>query len=134
MKKKVKIKNIELKEPTYSKTPSKVVFSFSELKTISYTDAKKDGSFFIKFLARLSKLCSLDWDTINRSSRHGFGTEPMPISSLSIAAQGKAPSGVNSLQVFRATGDDHAFLGYKEGNVFYVVFIEYRFGDIYNHE
>ncbi len=33
----------------------------------------------------------------------------------------------------RATGDNHAFLGHRIGNVFNVIFIEHEFGDVYNH-
>lgn len=130
---KVKIKRQELREPPFVKTPAKVAFNFSELRTISYSDAKRDGAFFINFIGRLKKLCSLDWNTINRSERHSFGTETMSVSKLTKAAQEKAPSGVDSFKVFRATGNNHVFLGYREENIFYVVFIEYNFGDIYNH-
>ena len=31
------------------------------------------------------------------------------------------------------SGNNHAFLGYRDGSVFQVLFIEYKFGDIYNH-
>ena len=40
---------------------------------------------------------------------------------------------VGFLMAFRATGDNHVFLGFREGNVFQVVFVESSFGDIYNH-
>ena len=43
------------------------------------------------------------------------------------------PSGLTKLLVLRATGNNHAFLGYRDGSVFQVLFIEYKFGDIYNH-
>lgn len=49
------------------------------------------------------------------------------------AAQVHVPIGMASLLVFRATGDNHVFLGYREGNVFQVIFIEYQFGDVYSH-
>lgn len=35
--------------------------------------------------------------------------------------------------VFRATGDNHVFLGYHQKDTFEVIFIEYSFGDIYTH-
>ena len=34
---------------------------------------------------------------------------------------------------YRATGDNHVFLGYRDNNVFQVIFIEYQFGDVYVH-
>lgn len=33
----------------------------------------------------------------------------------------------------RATGDNHSFLGYRTEDVFQILFIEYQFGDIYQH-
>lgn len=129
---KIKVKAVKTKEPVIKKA-EKVSFSFAELRTYSYDKARKDGSFFIKFLERLSKISSLDWDTVDKSERHSYGTETMPVSMLAEAAKKKAPSGVEKLKVFRSMGDNHVFLGYREDNTFHVVFIEYKFGDIYKH-
>lgn len=52
---------------------------------------------------------------------------------MTAAAQTHVPKGMDSLLVFRATGDNHVFLGYREENVFQVIFIEYQFGDVYQH-
>lgn len=69
----------------------------------------------------------------NTSARHSYGMEKMKVSSMTQAAQVHVPIGMASLLVFRATGDNHVFLGYREGNVFQVIFIEYQFGDVYSH-
>ena len=67
---------------------------------------------------------------------------PEPRNSLSFGfkdvrdisyVKAKNPSGLTKLLVLRATGNNHAFLGYRDGSVFQVLFIEYKFGDIYNH-
>ena len=110
----------------------KVVFGFSKLQSISYTDTKK-VSFFIEYLERLKKLSDLDWKTVFTSQRHGFGTEPMPVSSLTPSARSLVPDGIENLLVFRATGDKHVFLGIQDANVFQVIFIEVNFGEIYPH-
>ena len=72
------------------------------------------------------------WNEINKSQRHSFGYEKISIKSIkkdiSIA------KGIDYLFSFRATGSNHVFLGFREGNVFKVVFIESKFGDIYNHD
>lgn len=60
---------------TIDKPKEGIVFGFSELSPYSYVEAKNDGTFFIDFLARLKKLCSIDWNTINVSGRHSFGKE-----------------------------------------------------------
>ena len=113
--------------------PINAVFGFSQLQPISYTEAENDSHFFLGFLDRLRKLSSLDWNTIWTTHRHSFGTEMIPSSRLKKAASNSMPLDLEKLIVLRATGDNHAFLGYREGNVFQILFIEYRFGDIYQH-
>lgn len=89
-----------------------ISFSFEYLQDFSFVDAKLDGVFSISFLSRLKKLGSLGWAEIAKMNRY---------------------PDVTKLHVFRATGDNHAFLGYRNGNVFNVLFIEYAFGDVYKH-
>ena len=108
-------------------------FGFSELADISYTKAENDSTFFISFIQHLKNFCRLSWKGIRTSQRHSFGAEPIDVKSLKTAAQQKVPDGLKRLLVLRATGSNHAFLGYRQGNIFQVLFIEYEFGDIYNH-
>lgn len=110
-----------------------VVFGFSELREISFKDAKRDSAFFVDFILHLRKFCQLSWDDIRTTQRHGLGSETIKVDSLSKKAKDLVPSGLRKLLVLRATGDNHAFLGYRDGNVFQVLFIEYSFGDIYSH-
>lgn len=123
---------VKQEEPIELKVGQKqyVSFGFDFLHDVSYTECK-NADFFISLLQRLKKLCSLDWNEINKSQRHSFGYEKIPISAIkkdiSIA------KGIDYLFSFRATGSNHVFLGFREGNVFKVVFIESKFGDIYNH-
>lgn len=118
---------------TIGKPKEGIVFGFSELSPYSYVEAKNDGTFFIDFLARLKKLCSIDWNTINVSGRHSFGKEKMYVKDMTPKAKFHIPSGMDCLMVLRAKGDNHAFLGYRDGNVFQVILIEYHFGDVYKH-
>lgn len=115
------------------KLQENIVFGFSELKDYSYVDSHNDSNFFISFLGRLKKLSSIDWDTANTSARHSFGMEKMYVRDMTKSAQAHVPLGITSLLVFRATGDNHVFLGYRDENVFQVIFIEYQFGDVYKH-
>jgi hypothetical protein len=115
------------------KSSEKIVFGFSEIRPYSYVDSHNDSSFFISFLDRLKKLSSIDWNTANTSGRHSFGMEKMYVCDMTKAAQTHVPEGMESLLVFRATGDNHVFLGYREDNIFQVIFIEYQFGDVYSH-
>lgn len=123
-----------IEAPIIGKTQQPIVFNFSELQPFSYVEGKKDGTFFIKFLERLQKLSGLIWNCINGSARHSFGTEKLYVKDLTKAAENLVPKGMSSLTVFRATGDNHSFLGYRDANdVFKVIFIEYNFGDVYSH-
>lgn len=132
------VKKFTIKQPKPSaavigKPQEKIVFGFSELRPFSYVDNHNDTSFFISFLDRLKKLCSLDWNTANTSARHSFGMEKMLVDNLTAAAKQHVPEGMTSLLVFRATGDNHVFLGYRDNSVFQIIFIEYNFGDVYSH-
>ena len=108
-------------------------FCFRWLQRSSY-DKCKDAAFFIDFLGRLSKLGQLGWAEIYKSSRHSFGIEKIPVKQLRV--QNLLPiftREIEELYVFRATGSNLPFLGIREEDVFQVIFIETRFGDIYSH-
>lgn len=107
-----------------------ISFRFDLLHEVSYTDCQI-SDFFIKFLKRLKQLCSLNWNEINTSPRHSFGYEKIPRNS--IKKEISITKEINFLFAFRATGDNRAFLGFRDGDVFQVVFIESNFGDIYEH-
>lgn len=82
----------------------------------------------------MQKLGDLGWDEINKSHRHGFGTEKMPVAQLKPTHRpGILTPDVEYLTVLRATGSNLPFLGIKLDNVFQVIFIETSFGDIYDH-
>ena len=80
---------------------------------------------------RLKKICGTDWKTVNIPQRHAIGCEKIPVTA--IKKDLKLTREVTFLLAFRATGDNHAFLGFRDGNIFQVVYIEAEFGDIYNH-
>lgn len=119
--------------PTLRESTDKVSFGFGGLHDNSFVNAVRDGGFFIDFINRLKSLCNIGWSGINTSWRHGYGFEKLSKSAMNKHIASLLPSGVDSLQVFRATGDNHVFLGYRDGNIFQILFIEYEFGDIYKH-
>lgn len=124
------IKKVEAPQESRVGQKQYISFSFELLHDASYTDCN-EPQFFICFLKRLKKLCELDWNEINKSQRHSFGYEKIPITAIkkdiSIARD------IDYLYSFRATGSNHVFLGFREGNIFKVVFIESKYGDIYTH-
>lgn len=108
------------------------VFCFKHLQTTSIKDCR-ESDFFFRFLERLQKLSNLGWNEIRKSPRHGFGIEPLPVDSIKPQLPAFITPDVKHLTVFRAHGDNRPFLGHQNGKVFHIVFIESRFGDIYDH-
>ena len=117
-----------------SEKREEIVFSFKYLQDKSITD-KTQSEFYYKYLFRLKKLCELGWKEINKSHKHSFGTEKIPREQIN--SKSDIPiltDDVTKLTVFRATGDNHVFMGVRDDNCFYVIFIEANFGDIYSHD
>lgn len=40
---------------------------------------------------------------------------------------------VKEIDVFRSNGDNRTFVGFQKGKIFYILFIEAKFGDICKH-
>jgi hypothetical protein len=130
-------KKVKKQEETIkiSKKPddSYPVFCFKYLQPYSYNKCS-DPEFFIEFLERLKKLGSLGWKGINTAARHSFGYEKIPKKQLKPTSFPPIiTEEVKELTVFRATGNNHPFLGIRVNDTFQVIFIETNFGDIYDH-
>ena len=108
-------------------------FGFGDLRDASFIKAKNDSDFFIDFIFHMRQFCKMNWNDVRTTQRHGYGTETIDVKCLNDGIMSQVPTGLTKLLVLRATGNNHAFLGYRDGNVFQVLFIEYRFGDIYKH-
>lgn len=126
---------ISIKEITELSEIDHPLFSFRYLHDVSYSDCR-DALFFIDFLKRLQKLSELGWNGIRASHRHGYGLEKIPISQLNARLKflpAFITPEVKELDVFRATGDNRTFVGFQKSKIFYVFFIETRFGDVCPH-
>lgn len=111
------------------------LFSFRYLRPVSI-DKCKNPEFFLRFLLRLKKLSELGWSEIRRSRRHLYGLEPIPRNCFKpdLKCIGEIlTDDVEKLHVFRVDSDNHPFVGLQIGKIFYVIFIEAEFGDIYDH-
>lgn len=105
------------------------------LKHLQWNSIKKgDAKLFRSFIERIQKLEELGWENINKSDRHSFGTEQMPITSLKHKVPTFVTPDVKTLCVFRYTGNNLPFLALRNGNILHVIFIEAKFGDIYDHD
>lgn len=111
---------------------SRPVFSFLHLRDVSYKKAR-DAKFFCDFIERLQKLSLLGWKQIEIEKRHGYGFEKMAVSSMKHELPPSITEDLEALYIFRATGKNHSFAGYRREDTFYIIFIEAQFGDIYDH-
>jgi len=134
-------KPIKIKEPEKRKTISRdtldqydyPIFCFKYFNDTSIKKCK-DSKFFIDFLNRLQKLSDLGWEEIRKSGKHQYGMEKIPIEKIKPQVPSFLTPDVTKLDVFRATGSNHPFVGFLNKTVFQVFFIETEFGDIYDHE
>ena len=143
---KFKLKKKQAKEPKISKQKNngrdekdsdrndlEPLFSF---KHLDLEESLKgcDKDVYLQFVHRLQKLSSLDWKTINASGKHQYGFERIPIKQL---RPRKLPSIVTdemkSLIAFRYAGDNRPFICLIQSGVIFPIFIEAKFGDIYDH-
>lgn len=125
--------SINLKKENLTPYP---VFCFKYLENTSIKKCK-NYKFFIDFIFRLQKLGELGWTIIDKSDKHGFGYEKVPISKLKPKKFPKiVTDDVKELTVFRANGNNLPFLGIRmpSSDVFQVIFIETNFGDVYDHQ
>ena len=109
------------------------LFSFKYLQKQSIENCT-DADFFRNFIFRLKKLSELGWNEIRKSDRHSFGMEKIPY--YKIRPKSQLPEFITpdaEFCAFRATGSNLPFLGIQSGKIFYIVFIEISFGDIYEH-
>jgi hypothetical protein len=130
---KIKKKNFQqnkIKNPTEnSGEVDYPVFCFKYLQTVP----KRDYEFYANFIERLKKLSNLTWKQIDIADKHGFGTEKMPLTQIKPSLPKFVTPDIDALTVFRADGDNRPFLGLRRGNVFHIIFIEEKFGDVYEH-
>jgi len=94
----------------------------------------KDHRFYTEFIVRLQKISQLTWNQVITTQRHGFGTKKLPVGQIKVRLPDFVTPDVTHLTVFRANGDNRPFLGLRNGSIFHIIFLEERFGDIYDHE
>jgi len=115
------------------KTDNYPIFCFKYLSDVSIKKCK-NSNFFYDFLMRLQKLSELGWTEIRKSHKHAYGLEPIPVFKIKpqVLPECITPD-VKYLHAFRASGNNLSFVGIQEQNIFRILFIETKFGDIYDH-
>jgi hypothetical protein len=128
--KKKHIQQSKITTNAYSDYPK---FCFKYLMNEPKADPKSKPGFYAEFVGRLKKLSSLGWDGIDHADKHGLGYEKMSIKKIKTKNLPMITPDMDYLTVFRATGDNRAFLGIRQNDVFHVILIEENFGDVYDH-
>lgn len=83
-----------------------------------------------EFLSKWAKRCGFTWSDLGLQQKHGLGYEMLPRKQFK-------PSPPEALKedkymVFRHDGN-LPFAGFKAGDTFYVLWIETKYGDLYDH-
>jgi len=109
------------------------IFCFKYLSDKSIKKCK-DSDVFLRFLMRLKELSDAGWDTIRNSNKHGYGMSPIPLHEIKPDLPKGVTPDIDKLHIFRGNGNNLPFLGIQIQNIFRVIFIETKFGDIYDHD
>ena len=107
------------------------LFSFKYLQKVSF-DGDVKAKFFQDFLMRLRKYSDLGWKQIAIEKRHDYGWEFLPHDKM----KPKLPAEITpevQLMVLRSANDKRAMVGFREWNIYHIIFIEAVFNDIYDH-
>jgi len=135
------IKGRDARKAGRIKAPEKVVekspeqqppaFSFEHLQRSHCISEMPDHSERGLLLEAFRKLGTMTWAQINSCHRHGLGYERMPFEKIH-APRPSCISDDTNLLVFRWKGK-LPFVGFREGRVFHVLWVEVNFGDLYDH-
>lgn len=83
-----------------------------------------------EFLLKWSKRSKFTWQELVLHDKHGLGYEHLPQKKI----KRKAPEHLclDKYMVFRHDGN-HSFVGYRIGDVFFMLWAEANYGDVYDH-
>lgn len=107
------------------------IFSLEHLQKSHCVSVIADRSDRGLFMDALYTLSRMSWSQINSAPRHGLGTERMPCTQIKAKIPPCVTEDVNLL-VFRWKGK-LPFVGFRDGRVLHILWIEQNFGDLYNH-
>ena len=107
------------------------LFSFKHLQKVSF-DGDVKAKFFQDFLLRLKKYSDLGWKQMATEKTHGYGGEYLPQAHMKSLLPAVVTPEVQ-LMVLRSANDKRAMVGFREWNIYHVIFIEAEFNDIYEH-
>ena len=90
-----------------------------------------DDSMRLAFLEKWHKRSSFTWKELAQHQGHGLGSEFIPSSQIKPAIPRQFQD-VEKFRVFRHQGN-LPFVGWRDGAIFYLIWIEKEYNDLYNH-
>lgn len=84
-----------------------------------------------EFLVKWHKRSQLTWTELERQGKHGLGSEKLPMSMI----RPRVPEFLedeDKITIYRHEGN-LPFAGFRAADVFYVIWIETKYGDLYDH-
>ena len=84
-----------------------------------------------EFLDKWHKRSLISWTEFVNHHRHGLGSEFIPKKEI----KAQIPRQFQELTKFRVSRhqENLPFVGWKDGGIFYVLWIETKYGDLYSH-
>ncbi|MFV0634621.1 hypothetical protein [Demequina sp.] len=92
-----------------------------------------------QMLDRLHALSQLTWEEVRQQDRHAYGAEKMSFDSLKAGKPDLMPGAIaeadafHDVLVFRRNSNKNVFAGVRVSNTLHILYIEAKFGDLYNH-
>lgn len=107
------------------------LFSFKYLQKVSF-DGDVKAKFFQDFLLRLKKYSDIGWKQMAIEKRHDYGWEFLTHDRMKCKLPVEITPEVQ-LMVLRSANDKRAMVGFREWNIYHIIFIEAVFNEIYEH-
>lgn len=109
------------------------IFCFRHLmKDYDFENCKKDLKFLKGLVQKLRILSAMSWDEIRLAPREGSGSEKIERTSIRVAIPKKITKDVNSFLSFRFAGNNGRMIGWLNGVIFHVAYLDTDFS-VYKH-
>ncbi len=133
------IKKLKSQDKSKIKAPKPVnydkellLFSFERVQDNSkYGFSKLSKEQKIDLINSIFKRRDKSWNDLNKSSRHNLGFEKIKIEEIRLERP-RFLTEDTTLWVFRYTGSNHAMVGYRVRNIFYILWFDFDY-TLYKH-
>ncbi len=122
---------IKVCEPgDYNKEP--LLFSFERVQDNSkYGFSKLPKDHKVALVESFFKRRDKSWNDLNKLNRHNLGFEKIGMDKIRLERP-KCITEDTTLWAFRYTGNNHAMVGYRVRNIFYILWFDHNY-TLYKH-